>query len=210
MVGLDYGMTKAATCLTVVTKVKDAIVLIFQIALKNFDDNLLMDDYYEHSIPNLMKRYPVETIVADDCPQGSRTNKEMENKGFPIKLFDFHGPEKNRQYYSLRSHLKQNKLKYPEIRELMAEMKAMMEVRMKINVSIEAPKGTNDDRIDSLMMASIPFMEDDGAFSSTVVDYSNAIKKIEEENKKANKDWRHDSEWDKWKTSGINPTEVKI
>ena len=63
-------------------------------------------------------------------------------------------------------------------------------------MKVHSPSRYNDDRIDSLMMACYPFLIEEGAFSSTVVDYENAIKDL---NKQDTTNPRFDKQWDKLK-----------
>lgn len=172
---IDYGITKAATVLTVKTKVNKIIRTLFQWAGFDFDENLLMDKSFEHSIPNMLERYSIQDIYVDDCPQGNRTNKEMENEGYPVKRIYFSSGQggmgtKHKMYYGYRGALKKGLIKFPEIKELMIEMKALMEVRMKVTTSIGKPKNGTDDRIDGEVMASIPFIESQGDFYAEIVE----------------------------------------
>ena len=176
-VGLDYGQTKSATAITVKTKYKGKLLTLFQWATTDFDENLLMDESFDHSMPNLRKRYSIQWFVVDDCSQGYRTNLELENKGYPVRRYDWGRgsskgsiESKHRYYYGYRAALKKGIVEYPEIREMIVEMKQLMEVRMKITTSIEKPKSGMDDRIDSEVMASIPFLEEEGSFESMVIE----------------------------------------
>lgn len=193
-VSIDYGQTRSATVITVKTKYEGKIITLFQWADFNFDENLLMDISFEHSIPNLYNRYDVRWIVVDDCSQGYRTNKELENKGYPVLRYSWgrgqHTGDKNRMYYHYRSLHKRGIIRYPHIRELIHEMKAMMEVRMKISTAIQKPNSGTDDRIDGEVMATIPFMEEDNDFKSDVITPQEDLSV-----KRYGASW-HDHEWD--------------
>ncbi len=197
-IAIDYGMTLAGTSVTVVTKYEGKIKLLFQFSERGFDENLLMDSDYENSIPNLFKRYNVVHLVADDCPQGNRTNKQLENEGYPLNRFSFKSDaymkEKNRASYLFRNALKHDIIKYYQIAELIAEMKTIQEIRMEKYMKIKAPKGYPDDRVDSLMMACYPFLEEEGDFKSVLVDYQQISDKIK---KQRRHDGRFDEDWDK-------------
>ena len=204
-VGLDYGMAKSAMAITVKTKYKGNIVTLFQWASTDFDENLLMDEAFDNSLPNLRKRYPVTWVVADDCTQGYRTNLELENKGYPLKRYDWGRgisrgtmENKNRYYYDYRAALRKGLIKYPEIREMIVEMKQLMEVRMKIISSIEKPKGGMDDRIDSEVMASIPFLEEEGNFESILIEAQPTTIKEQFKNP------YRDAQWDDLKSSSVD------
>jgi len=205
-IGLDYGMTDSATAITVVAKFKDRLQLLYQVAEKELDENLLMDPSWADSIPNLCKRYNIVAVVVDDCPMGNRTNKQLENEGFPVQRFNFRSQQaagdKQRTHYGFRSELKQNRVKYPNIRPLLAEMKSLQEIRTEIGVKIKAPRTYTDDRIDSFIMACHPFLADEGQFGSTLVDYRDIMREQKELNI-SYKDPRTDSVWDKAKIADI-------
>ena len=201
IVGIDYGMVQAATAITVVAEDKGQIKLLFQFAQKNFDLNLLTDKDWDHSVHKLKDRYNVIHFVVDECPAGMQTNQYLENDGFPIIKFNFRSDqylgERNRGYYVFRSALKKDKIKYPNIRNLTAEMKTVQETRLSNLTRIKAPRGYSSDRVDSLMMACYPFLSDtDSTFSSytVYVDQHKEDKKV--------MDYRHDHEWDKLKSAG--------
>jgi len=196
-VGYDYGMVKAETAITVVGKKKDKYILLYQFAQAGLDDNCLTDPNWENSIQQLSKRFPnIQHIVVDDCAQGNRTNKEMENLGYPVKRFDFRSDralgERNRGFYLFRAALKKGQIEYPDIRKLISQMKSLQETRMEIHMKIKGPKNQLDDRCDSFMMAVWPFLSDEGDFGSILIDYENAEKKI----RKGPHDGRRDTDWE--------------
>lgn len=197
VLAIDFGLSQSATCITAIAKTKDGVRLLWQFAQLNFDENLLFKDTYEHNIKALNQRYDVKHIVVDDCAQGSRTNQQLENEGYPLIRFNFRSDQalgvRNRGYYVFRSALKSGKIKYFQSRKLMGEMKSVQEVRMEAYTKIKAPRGYSDDRIDSLMMACYPFLTDDNDFTSILVDYD----KVASELQKENKDVRYDDEWGK-------------
>ena len=57
----------------------------------------------------------------------------------------------------------QKKIEMPFIPELVMELKGLQEVQQKINVSIHKQSGGFDDRADSFMMSTIPFLDVDGS-----------------------------------------------
>jgi len=79
-------------------------------------------------------------------------------------------------------------------------MKTMQEIRMQQGnyMRIKAPKGYNDDRVMSLMMACYPFLTDEGRFGSTLVDYKAAM----EDMKSKEKNGREDITWERWQNAG--------
>jgi len=178
-IGLDYGMTNCHTVITISTLDTDEKVkLIYQYSYPlDSDDNMIYSD-----IKELMLKFKTVKIIADDCPQGNSINQRMRNQGLPIELFNFRseqnkasqdGYNRNTGYYQFRNWLNRNRIKYPNIPELITEMKALQEIRKEINVSIKKPRSGFDDRIDSFMMSTLPFIsEDSQGVESTVLDYS--------------------------------------
>lgn len=166
---LDYGMTKSETTLTVKTKHKGVVMTLFQWGWLNFDLNLLMDSSFEHSVPNLLKRYDIRTIIVDDCPEGFQINKQMENNGWPVRRFDFRGGEKNRAFFTYKSALKKGLVKFPEFKDLIVQMKQLIGVKMEVAYKITHPKDGMDDRVVGEVLASLPFIEEEGSFESFII-----------------------------------------
>lgn len=198
--GLDYGLTRSATCISVVKHLGDKIILLFQFAAVNFDENLLMDENWEHSLPNLVKRYNIQHLVTDDCPMGSRTNRQLQNEGYPIELFNFRSDqfkgERNRGYYLWRTHLKKGNIKYPRFQKMISEMKCLQEIKMENGkyMRIKAPVNYTDDRCDSFMIACYPFLSESGSFKSTAVAHEAVDRRLAKPQKGVT---RIDEEWDK-------------
>jgi hypothetical protein len=182
---IDYGMTSCNTVITITTKLDSGqIRLLYQREFElGFDDNLLMDDSLEDSIPSLIRRFFVSWIVPDSCAQGFRTNKEMQAKGYPVisnkgSIGDDTGwnfrsdqADRNRGYVGFRSKLHQGLIRMPKIGDLVTQMKALQSIDNKIYTSIRKPQGGKDDRIDSFMMSCIPWtiLDDEGNFESALV-----------------------------------------
>ncbi len=173
----DYGMTKSRTVITIRTKRKDKVtkkeevIQLFQFRGKaGFDNNLLHDPDWEHSIQNLKKRYPLGLgVYADDCPNGNDHNTWMKNHiEIPVHLYNFRsdqmsktdGLNRNCVAYSYRIRLKQGIIKIPKWNVIQqSEMKTVQETENKILITIKAPEGQLCDTWDSDMMACIPFLD---------------------------------------------------
>lgn len=182
--GVDYGMTSCNTVLTIVTREESGkIILLYQHEFElGFDDNLLMEEKLgEHSIPGLMRRFDIKWIVPDNCAQGYRTNIEMQNRGYPVVSnsnamgggwnFRSDQADRNRGYVALKSKVNQGLIAIPKIHELIHQMKTLQAVDSKIYTSIRKSQGGKDDRVDSLMMACVPFtvLDDGGEVDTELV-----------------------------------------
>lgn len=197
-IAIDFGGKNAQTAIVVVAEKEKGLQLVFKFAQVDFDENLLMDEEWENSVPNLMKRFDTKIIVIDQCPQSTRTAQEMKNKEMPLHEFNFisdaHTAQRNRGYYLFKASLKQGKIKFPECKELIKEMLTLEEVKSNKGkyMKIKAPLNYPDDLIDSFMMACYPFLsEEAGNFSSKVISYDDVMKK---ENKH-DKNPRFDRQW---------------
>ena len=200
-VGIDFGGGASQTAITVVTHYQNKIILLYQFAQANFDENLLMDKFWQDSIPNLCERYNVQHIITDDCPQSTRTNAQLINEGYPVKKFNFLADaflgERNRGYYMVRSALKQYKIQFPDVKEFISELKALEETKIESGkfMRIKAPKNHYCDRADSWMEACYPFLSEEGSFSSELVDYDS----IKEEIMAETSNPRYDKQWEELK-----------
>jgi hypothetical protein len=191
--GIDYGMNPSRTVITIKSDINGKFTTINQIRFPAiFDENLLMDKDFDNSIINLMKRYKIKWIVADDCPQGNMMNKWMQNKGYPIRLHNFRTDQtkgdRNRSFYKYRTALKAKNIKYPKLKDFIEEMKILEEVQHEINVSIKSPRGSLCDCVDSEIMACLPFLDDNAGLESTT---TNPKKKM-----KPTESMTIDSEWE--------------
>ncbi len=193
VMAIDYGMNPSRTVITIKTEIDGKFTTINQIRFEaDFDENYLMDETCENSVPNLCKRYNIWKIVVDDCPQGNTTNNWMDKKGYPVELFNFRTDQtkgdRNRGFYKYRTALRAGKIKYPNIKELIEEMKIIEETKLAINVSIKAPRGSLCDCVDSEMMATMPFL-DENEFSSFTTGEDKEAEQKEAQNAYIDKEW---------------------
>ena len=156
-VGVDYGMTICHTVVSIVAKEGDYFKLINQVKYPlGTSDSVVFEDLKE-----IYKRYPnIVKIVVDDCPQGFRTNTDLELEGFPVLKYNFRSSQadRNKGYYVFRSQINKGYVKFPPITELIVEMKGLVEEQLSINTRVGKPRGGYDDRVDSFMMACYPFL----------------------------------------------------
>lgn len=169
--GFDYGMNNSRTVITIRTIVEGVITEIFQFrGEEGFDNNLLHDPKWEHSIQKLKRRYDLSLgVYADDCPNGNDHNKWMiKHSGLQIFLYNFRsdqmskkdGLNRNCVAYTYRARLIEGKLKLTFWNKIqLSEMKNVQEIEQKVNITIKAPTGYLCDTFDSDMLACIPFLD---------------------------------------------------
>lgn len=163
VLAIDYGMTTSRTVVTISTKedeVKPYRLLYQREFPENFDESELMIESNEFSVPSLAKRFNIRAVVVDDCAQGYRTNKELENKGYYVMRFNFRSDQadRNRGYTGFRSLIHQGLVRAYNLEELEVQMKQIEIVSGKIHDSIRKPQGGRDDRVDSFMMSLYPWV----------------------------------------------------
>ena len=173
VLGLDYGISICHTVVSISTKIDEKVILLYQYSypLNSDDDSLFYD------VKELIKRFNVGTVVVDDCIQGHTNNQRFKNEGYKVELFNFRSDqsagERNRGYFMFRNSLAMGRIKYPNIPELIDEMKAIVEEQKQVVVSIHKPKGGFDDRIDSFMMSTLPYIREEvNEFGIDLIDSS--------------------------------------
>lgn len=170
VVGIDYGLKTSRTVITIRTVINNEIIQIFQYrSYGDFDNGLLINDTWEHSIQNLRKRYNIGDIITDDCPQGDTVNRWIQkNIDIPLRLYNFRSDQMSKQdginrncaAYSYRAKLKEGILKIPRWNAIQRiEMSNVKETENKTTISIKSISGNLCDTFDSDMMASIPFLD---------------------------------------------------
>lgn len=169
-VGYDYGLNTSRSVITIRTTIGQEIIQLFQYrAPAGFDNNLLTNPEWEHSIQRLKNRYNLFAVVVDDSAPGDQTNRWLEqNSGIPVHKHNFRsdqakvedGINRNNVAYSYRANLKRGILKIPRWNIIQqTEMKTVQEIAQKILISIKSPSGSLCDTFDSDMMACIPFLD---------------------------------------------------
>ena len=191
-IGLDFGVSICSTVVTVKTKYRNKIILLYQRTFpKGYDLTRLTDKTSQDGIYDLMKRYKVAWIVPDNCPQGDYIIKWLRREGLPCQEYSFHSvADKNKAYYRYRSLLVNEDMTSYPIEELKWEMINIREEEMKKFVSIHKPSSGSDDRIDSDVFATVPFMEEEE--SSFAVENYVPIEEVE-----VKKGLRVDHQWER-------------
>jgi len=155
--GIDYGMTDARTVVSLAGEDKDGkLILVYQ---KEFPSGYDISQLPEFMF-GLGQRFNIIKYIPDDCAQGDAINKTFIKEGRNVVLFDFR-KEKIRHYCAFKSKLRNHEIKYPDIPELVKQMKAMeVEENKKGGLSIHKPARGKDDRVDSIVMATSPWLMD--------------------------------------------------
>ena len=107
-----------------------------------------------------MKKFNVQRIIPDECPAGAFMIEEMIQKGWNVTPMSFR-TWKVKKYGAFRSMLKKGRIKSFLDDDLLVEMKALEFSNTAQQSKIVAPRGYNDDMIDSFVMACFFFLEEE-------------------------------------------------
>jgi hypothetical protein len=158
--GLDFGgLKKSRTVLTISHLTEDgAIKRIWHHAYEVRQDASILED-----IADLKKRFNIQRIIVDDCPEGDYKIREMEEKGWDITRMQF-ARDKVRKYGDFRSMLNRAQVLSYHDAELAGEMKALSVAKGRERTKIQPPPGYSDDLIDSFVMSAYHYSQQDDGF----------------------------------------------
>lgn len=153
--GIDFGMVNSRTVITISRYCDDDVIrLIYHYIYPYGTDNSLVLDVKE-----LVKRFNVQRVIVDNCPEGYHFIQLMKEEGLNLKEMTFR-KEKVAKYGQFRAKLYSGKIKFYRFEELSAEMKAMEEEETVRSTRISKPSGGTDDIVDSFVMSVYYFIED--------------------------------------------------
>ena len=162
--GIDFGWTDSRTVVTLTWKdPSDDIIKLIHI--KRFDSKTVGDSVFNH-LEFLENTYNIVSYVVDDCTQGKDFVDKLKKKGKSVIEFDFHTHkgDKISTYIKFKSKMNNGFIKFPENRILIREMKELLSEETRIGKpSIHKPRRGSDDIIDSFVMSTFPFLNENNA-----------------------------------------------
>lgn len=157
--GIDFGDVSSRTVVTVVyhEKEEDKVRLLWYKEFPAGYNNADLPDF----IDNLRKsgRYLIKDIVVDDCVGGKTAIELLKRRGYHIIPFVF--VRQKYEYYEYLKHAfaSQKILLYDDA-PLISQLKALEAVETQTGkLQIRKPLGGRDDIVDSLLMASSPYIK---------------------------------------------------
>lgn len=202
-IGIDFGISDCQTVITVKTKYRGKIILLYQREFPvNFDNNELMNSSNDDSIPRLFRRYDIQWLVPEDSSVSDMFVKWCRREGYPVFPYRFSGGNvgsKNTAFHTYRSMLKMkdsegnNYMKSYPIDQLKWDMIGLQEKQEKINWIIAKPPGGRDDCMDSDIFATVPFFDNEGDTWGGVSDTEDVSGEFEQEIKRP--DYRVDKSY---------------
>lgn len=167
--GIDYGVTKSKTVVSLcyLNENDGNVYLVYQKTFPGGYDNAQLPRF----LNTLETQFNITKYVVDDCPQGDSATQQLEREGKAVRRVYF-GKEKIGMYFRFKTALnkrdddddgKGHRFRMPLIEDLKKEMMALQirDSRTRVTYIIEKPQGGSDDRIDSLVLATLPFLEEE-------------------------------------------------
>jgi hypothetical protein len=152
--GIDFGKKVSRTVVSITTLEKrgsqQGVRLLYQYEYaeeQGIGEDLVAD------VEQLLRQFNVQRIVVEDCPQSAFFQHACQVRGWPMTIFN-PSAEKNKQYNLLRAWLRQGRIRYPNLPELLKQMHGLVVVQLPTKERIEHGAGLRDDCIDSLVIAT--------------------------------------------------------
>ena len=154
--GIDFGGLKKSQTVMTISMLEDGIISrIYHHAYGVREDGSLIDD-----VKGLCKRFNIQRIIVDNCPEGDFIIRKMLEFGWNITLMNFAG-EKVKKYGQFRSKLNRFYIKsYPD-GDLQGQMKALMTRQGVERTKIQPPPGYGDDYVDSFLLSAYHYIDED-------------------------------------------------
>lgn len=155
--GIDFGgKVKSRTVITISQLTEEGIAeRVYHRSYEVGEDEYLIED-----VVDLMKQFNVQRVIVDECPAGQYLIPKMKDKGWEVIPMNFRS-EKVKKYGAFRSWINKGKIHSYEDDELKTEMLAMENTPSSRQSVIQAAQGYNDDLIDSFVMSTYFFVEDE-------------------------------------------------
>lgn len=155
--GVDFGgQVKSRTVLTISDLGDDGNV--YRRFTKTYEvgkDTELVSD-----IKELRKRFNIQRIIVDDCAAGQTFIRQMEENGWEVHRMSFRA-DKVKKYGSFRVFLKRGRIFSYKDEELKTEMLALEFTPGSRQSNIQHAPGYSDDLIDSFLMSTYFFIDDE-------------------------------------------------
>jgi hypothetical protein len=153
--GVDFGKVTSRTVISIVKLDRNGVIrLVYQYEYPAQTDLSLIDD-----IEALMKRFTVQRVIFESCPQEETFRQVAIQKGWNLVEF-VPQAEKLKKYTVFRSRVKMYKFKMYNEQELLKQMKGLQYEETPRTTKIYAGSGLRDDRVDSVVIAAKFMLED--------------------------------------------------
>jgi hypothetical protein len=158
--GVDFGgKVSSKTVITISTLTKDNRKMrLYHKSYPVDGDESLLDD-----ISELLKKFNIQRIIPDECPQGAYLIREMVNRGWNVHPMNFRS-DKVKKYGAFRAALNREEVVSYEDSDLKTEMVALEQSEGNRQSNIMHAPGYNDDLIDAFVMSCYFYVEEEDSF----------------------------------------------
>ena len=156
--GVDFGGQTISKSVITITEC-DEEGTVRRLYHKKYDvgkDSGLLDD-----MAALQKDFNIQRIIVDDCPQGDYLTRDMIERGWNVTPMNFRS-EKVKKYGAFRATLNRKKIVSYQDDDLKTEMLALEFGNSSRNSIIQHAPGYTDDLIDSFLMSTYFFVQEEG------------------------------------------------
>jgi len=151
--GVDFGgSTKGSTFCISYLNTDSEIVRLF-----NFEYNHGEDKYMINDIEELKKKFNIQRIIPDNCPQGEYRIQEMVDKGWEVTPMSFRS-EKVSKYHAFKLMVNRGLVKSYVDDKLKEEMTTLEYSKNTKQSYIQHAAGYSDDMIDAFLLSSYHFL----------------------------------------------------
>ena len=179
--GLDLGMVHSKTGIVISTVQNGKAKVIYTLNLDGSVD-------VKPILKDLKRRFNIQRVIIDYCPESFYLTSELEKEGYNIVKFQFK-TEKIPKYTQLRAIFGKKQIEIPsEAKELIKQLKGLQQIEGVNSTKIQHGTGLNDDLTDALLMSLYFFLDESDEFE--VVSIADA------QTTEENKGLRHDVEFD--------------
>lgn len=155
--GVDFGGQVNSKTVLTISYLDDKAVIrrIYSFFYPVGKDNELISD-----IERLRRDFNIQRIIVDDCPAGQTFIRAMEDRGWEVFRMAFR-TDKVKKYGAFRVALKRGYIKSYDDDALKTEMYALEFTPGARQSNIQHAPGYSDDLIDSFLMSTYFFIEDE-------------------------------------------------
>ena len=192
--GVDFGAQKVSQTVLTLTRLSEnkELTRVYDHVYGATEDETLIED-----IKELKKRFNVQRIIPEVCPQGNHFIKKMIDLGWDVHPVEPR-TDKVRLYGAMRSKVHTGKVKSYSDDKLLEEFLAVENHPSRQRSNVGVPVGYSDDRIDSFVYSSYFFLDDDEEGVKTF-DWDNDETKDDEVFTKKELRGRKKLDWGVWK-----------
>jgi hypothetical protein len=160
--GIDFGKKVSRTVISIsaLERTGEGVDKIRLLYLREYGQEKGLGEDLLSDVTDLLKRFNIQRIVVEDCPQSAYFQQYAINKGWPMTVFN-PTRDKARKYSLFKAWLRKEQIVMPRIPELLKQMYGLIMEETPRTTKIYHGNGLRDDCIDSFVMSCFHFTEEE-------------------------------------------------